>query len=199
MTSCLDDYHSFDFTHGPWTRTVFRRGKGPAVIVIHEIPGLHPFVVRLAERIAGAGMTVHLPSLFGEPGRAFSTLYRLRSTASVICIRREFSVWATDRSSPIVEWLRALARHAQGECGGKGFVICDQIQKLFQIANFPQCRKRSKIERGDRRLRHRRRKREAGLERGAPLLEPIRVNLKQPLDLKHAAANLCAVRRGKVQ
>ena len=65
-------------------------------------------------------MTVYLPSLFGEPGRPFSTLYQLQSTANVICIRREFSVWATDRSSPIVEWLRALARHAQKECGGIG-------------------------------------------------------------------------------
>ena len=120
MASCLADYKSFDFTDGPWTRPVFRRGEGPAVIVIHEIPGLHPLVVRLADRIAGAGMTVYLPSLFGEPGRPFSPLYQLQSSASVICIRREFSVWATDRSSPIVEWLRALARHAHQECGGKG-------------------------------------------------------------------------------
>ncbi len=120
MTSCLDSYHSFSFTHDPWTRTVFRRGNGPAVIVIHEIPGLHPLVVRLADRIAEAGMTVYLPSLFGEPCRPFSTLYQLESTATVLCVRREFTVWATDRSSPIVEWLRALARHAHEECGGKG-------------------------------------------------------------------------------
>lgn len=120
MSSCLDNYKAFDFTHASWTRTVFRGGEGPAVIVIHEIPGLHPLVVRLADRIADAGTTVYLPSLFGEPGRPFSTLYQLQSSTSVICIRREFSVWATDRSSPIVEWLRALARHAQNECGGRG-------------------------------------------------------------------------------
>lgn len=120
MTYCLDGYDSFTFTHGPWTRRVFRRGEGPAVIVIHEMPGLHPLVVRLADRIADAGMTVYLPSLYGEPGRHFSRLYRLQSAARVLCIRREFSVWATDKSSPIVEWLRALARHAQNECGGKG-------------------------------------------------------------------------------
>ena len=97
MTSCLAHYKSFEFTDGPWRRTVFRRGEGPAVIVIHEIPGLHPLVVRLADRIAEAGMSVYLPSLFGEPGRPFSPLYQLRSTASVICVRREFSMWATDR------------------------------------------------------------------------------------------------------
>ena len=37
-----------------------------------------------------------------------------------ICIRREFNVWAADKSSPIVDWLRALARKAHAECGGKG-------------------------------------------------------------------------------
>jgi hypothetical protein len=37
-----------------------------------------------------------------------------------ICIRREFHVWSTDRSSPIVDWLRALAAFAHAECGGRG-------------------------------------------------------------------------------
>ncbi len=37
-----------------------------------------------------------------------------------ICIRREFDVWSSDRSSPIVDWLRALAATAHSECGGKG-------------------------------------------------------------------------------
>jgi cation transport ATPase len=41
-------------------------------------------VVRLADRIAEAGMTVYLPRLFGEPGRLFSTWYQLQSSASVI-------------------------------------------------------------------------------------------------------------------
>jgi hypothetical protein len=38
----------------------------------------------------------------------------------VPCIRREFTVWSSERSSPIVEWLGALARHAENECCGKG-------------------------------------------------------------------------------
>ena len=65
----LTRYSRFDFTAGPWTRPVFRRGDGPAVIVIHEIPGLHPQVVAFADRLVEAGMTVFLPSLFGTPGR----------------------------------------------------------------------------------------------------------------------------------
>jgi hypothetical protein len=36
------------------------------------------------------------------------------------CVGREFTIWAGGRSSPIVDWLRALARQAHAECGGKG-------------------------------------------------------------------------------
>src|ERR1700730_10152526 len=82
MTKSLDRYESFDFLHGPWIRKVFWRGTGPAVIIIHEIPGLNPLVVRFADRVADAGMTVYLPSLFGQPGRPASYPYVLGSIAS---------------------------------------------------------------------------------------------------------------------
>ena len=118
--AALADYVKFNFTEGPWTRSVYRRGSGPAVIVIHETPGLHPLVIRFADRIVAAGMTAFLPVLFGEPGRPVTSGYVLRSTLSNICIRREFNVWFTGKSSPIIEWLRALARKAHAECGGRG-------------------------------------------------------------------------------
>ena len=118
----LKDYTRFDFTDpaGRWVRPVWRRGSGPAVIIIHEMPGLHPLVIRFADRVAAAGMTVFLPSLFGEPGRPVSGGYAIRAMLKAICISREFNVWATDKSSPIVDWLRALAAKAHAECGGKG-------------------------------------------------------------------------------
>jgi dienelactone hydrolase len=118
--AALANYAKFDFSDGPWTRTVYRRGSGPAVIIIHEIPGLIPAVIRFADRVAAAGMTVFLPVLFGEPGRPESAGYVLRSLVGAICIRREFNVWSAGRSSPIVDWLRALARKVHGESGGKG-------------------------------------------------------------------------------
>ncbi len=37
----LSRYQKFAFTSGPGTRDVYRRGVGPAVIIIHEAPGLH--------------------------------------------------------------------------------------------------------------------------------------------------------------
>jgi dienelactone hydrolase len=118
--AALSAYDKFEFTDGPWTRSVYRRGSGPAVIVIHEIPGLHPLVIRFADRVAEAGMTVFLPSLFGEPGRPVTSGYMYGSMLKAICIQREFNIWHAGKSSPIVEWLRALARKAHADCGGKG-------------------------------------------------------------------------------
>jgi dienelactone hydrolase len=116
----LRDYVRSEFTAGPWTRPVYRRGTGPAVIVMHEMPGPHPLVVRFADRVAAAGMTAVLPILFGEPGRPVTNGYAMKEMLKGICIRREFTVWASDRSSPIVDWLRALSRQVHGECGGPG-------------------------------------------------------------------------------
>ncbi len=49
--AALSAYDRFEFTDpdGLWTRPVWRRGSGPAVIVIHEMPGLHPLVIRFAD------------------------------------------------------------------------------------------------------------------------------------------------------
>jgi dienelactone hydrolase len=116
----LSDYTRFSFNDGRYTREVLRRGRGPAVIVIHEVPGIHPLVLRFAGRVAEAGHTVFLPSLMGEPGRAPSTGYAVREMVKSLCIRREFSFWSAHRSSAIVDWLRALARKVHAECGGPG-------------------------------------------------------------------------------
>ena len=106
--AALSDYQAFAFTDGPWTRPVYRRGSGPAVIVVHEIPGLHPMMVRFADRIVAAGMTVFLPVLFGEPGRPVTNAYAIRSMVSNICVRREFNAWSAGRSSPIVAWRSSI-------------------------------------------------------------------------------------------
>ena len=89
-SAALKDYTAFDFDNGRWTRTVYRRGSGPAVIIIHEMPGLHPLVVRFADHVAAAGMTVFLPSLFGEPGRPVSSGYSTGVILKAICVQREF-------------------------------------------------------------------------------------------------------------
>lgn len=119
MSEPFPDLEAEPATYEGVTRTVYRGGSGPAVIVIHEIPGLHPGVVAFGRRLIAAGMTVYFPSLFGEPGREVSGGYTLGQIARA-CVSREFATWATRKTSPIVEWLRALARHAHAACGGRG-------------------------------------------------------------------------------
>lgn len=116
----LSAYDRFSFRHGRWTRNVYRRGSGPAVIVIHEMPGLHPQVIRFADRVAEAGMTVFCPVLFGVPGRPAEHPASVLTMLGGLCVRFEFNAWKGGRSSPITDWLRALARQAHAECGGKG-------------------------------------------------------------------------------
>ncbi|MFC7494903.1 MULTISPECIES: dienelactone hydrolase family protein [unclassified Nocardioides] len=101
------------------THPTYRKGSGPGVIIIHEIPGLTPEVVGFAEEVVGAGFTVVLPHLFGTPGRPMSA----GSVASVlpkVCVSREFTTMATGRTSPVAGWLRSLARSLHEELGGPG-------------------------------------------------------------------------------
>jgi dienelactone hydrolase len=89
------------------------------VIVIHEVPGITPDVAAFADEVVERGFTVVMPSLVGEPGRPISNAYVARSLVKV-CVAREFSSWALDRTSPITGWLRALARSLHLEVGGPG-------------------------------------------------------------------------------
>ena len=116
----LKDYAKSSFTHGKWTRDVYKRGSGPAVIVIHEMPGLHPGVIKFADLVSASLMNVYCPVLFGVAGRRSDHPGSVLTMLGGICVRREFSVWADGKSSPIVEWLKALARQAHQDCGGKG-------------------------------------------------------------------------------
>jgi dienelactone hydrolase len=115
----LAGFDQFSFTHDGATRTVYRRGSGPGVVIMHEIPGITPPVAEFARRVADAGFTAFLPHMFGTPGKPLSTLYMVEQLARV-CISREFRVFAKGESSPITEWLRALCRRAHAECGGPG-------------------------------------------------------------------------------
>lgn len=115
----LDDFTPFPFTAQDVTRTVYRRGSGPGVVIMHEIPGITPEVARFARFVSDAGFTAFMPHMFGEPGREFSIPYVVNQMARA-CISREFRVLARNESSPITDWLRVLCRHAHAECGGPG-------------------------------------------------------------------------------
>lgn len=124
----LDRYERTTFTHDGKTRDVFRRGSGPAVIVMAEMPGITPKVIAFADRVVEIGCTAVLPHLFGDPGRdpAPNEKVSLGGAAYMIssmvpsCISRDFTVFATGRTSPVIDWLRALGASEHERCGGPG-------------------------------------------------------------------------------
>jgi hypothetical protein len=91
----------------------------PPVIIIHEIPGITPGVAAFARRVADHGLTVVLPDLLGTPGRPMTIPDALSSFAHA-CISKEFTLLALNKTSPIVDYLRDLAKHEHGACGGPG-------------------------------------------------------------------------------
>lgn len=107
---------------------MLRGGSGPAVIVIAEMPGITPKVLEFADRVVALGCTAVLPVLFGTPGRDpmpqahghLGTARYFLSSMVPACVSREFVVWATGKSSPVVTWLRALATAEHERCGGPG-------------------------------------------------------------------------------
>ncbi len=115
----LPGYTSFPFSHGGTERTVYRKGTGPGVVVMHEVPGISAEVLRFADKVADAGFTVFMPHLFGTLGRKTNPVDRMFQLGR-LCISREFHVLAEDRSSPITDWLRALAGRVHKEIGGVG-------------------------------------------------------------------------------
>jgi dienelactone hydrolase len=119
MTGALDGFEHGTFTFEGKTRDVYRTGSGPAVIVIAEVPGITPQVAAFGRRVADVGCTAVLPRLFGVAGKEASGGY-LMQTIAPACISREFTCFATRKTSPVTVWLRALARQMHAECGGPG-------------------------------------------------------------------------------
>ena len=119
MGTALTGWARSTFEAAGLEREVWTKGSGPAVIVVHEVPGITPKVLAFAEEVVASGFTVAMPSLVGTPGREMSNKYAVRSLLNV-CVAREFVSLATNRTSPVIAWLRALARDVHGRAGGKG-------------------------------------------------------------------------------
>lgn len=122
----LSDFDKTTFTHDGTARAIFRKGSGPAVIVIAEMPGITPKVADFARKVVDIGCTAVMPHLFGQPGRdpeadgMPKALGYMASSMVPACVSREFTVWASGKTSPVVDWLRALARDEHARCGGPG-------------------------------------------------------------------------------
>ena len=134
----LGAYEQDRFAADGKERDVYRRGSGPAVVVMAEMPGITPKVIDFADRVVDLGCTAVLPHLFGEPGADVSLVGGLRAIGPA-CVSKEFSAWATGRTTPAVEWCKALARHEHERCGGPGVGVVGMcFTGNFALAMLPE-------------------------------------------------------------
>jgi dienelactone hydrolase len=113
------------FTGGGYTHDVYRKGDGPGVVLIPELPGIHPGVLGLGNHLVDNGFTVAIPSLFGVPGKPPTGGYAVASIARA-CVAREFAAFATNKPRPVSLFLRALARDLNASTPGKGVGVIGQ-------------------------------------------------------------------------
>jgi dienelactone hydrolase len=118
----LASWSRTDATFAGETREVYRKGAGRGVVIIHEFPGIEENLIRFADDVVEAGFTVLLPRLFGTPGAGLS-LPNVAGDLRQFCVRREFSIFARGRTSPVAGWLRGLADKLHAEVGGDGIGV----------------------------------------------------------------------------
>jgi len=115
----LDSWTVGEHVHAGVSHATYRKGSGPGVVVISEIPGITPRVIAFADEVVAAGFTVLMPHLFGTPGAA-NGVARVAGTLGQICVSRELSLLALGKTQPVADWLRSLARDLHSELGGPG-------------------------------------------------------------------------------
>ncbi len=98
------------------THDIYTIGKGAPIVIVQELPGIGKETLRLADKFVAQGFQVILPHLFGplEQISVAGNLFR------VFCMRKEFHLFKSNKSSPIVDWLKALCRKVKQENGVKG-------------------------------------------------------------------------------
>lgn len=113
------------FSAAGFTYDVYRKGEGPGVVLIPEMPGIHPGVLALGNHLVDNGFTVVIPSLYGTPGAP-----ALRAGALGViargCVAKEFAAFATNKDRPISHYLRALARDLNAKTPGRGVGVIGQ-------------------------------------------------------------------------
>ncbi|MCB1158366.1 MAG: dienelactone hydrolase family protein [Leptospiraceae bacterium] len=112
FTEFLHSYKERDYR-------VFKKGQGPGVLIMHELPGMVQECVDFASRLSEAGFTVYLPLLFGEPNIENNTGTTIQYFGK-LCISKEFTLFQGNKTSPVIEFLKSLCRRIHKECGYNG-------------------------------------------------------------------------------
>lgn len=99
---------------------VYTLGEGAKVVVIiQELPGIGQETLALSDRFVANGYRVVMPHLFGPIGKTAAVANLVR----VFCMRREFKVFQSGKSSPIVDWLAALCQEVKQQYGVDGVAV----------------------------------------------------------------------------
>jgi dienelactone hydrolase len=115
----LTGWSAAPFTATGYSHDVYRKGEGPGVVLIPEMPGIHPGVLALGNHLVDHGFTVACPSLFGTPG-APGVGPGMVPVILRGCVAKEFAAFATNADRPVAHYLRALARDLNEKTPGKG-------------------------------------------------------------------------------
>jgi dienelactone hydrolase len=82
--------------------TVYVKGEGPPVILLHEIPGLLPETAKFAEKLVHAGYRVYMPLLFGKFNGRIGGVRQF-----LVCAGPNFNCYSS-AESPVVKKLERL-------------------------------------------------------------------------------------------
>ena len=102
-----------------YTHDVYRKGEGPGVVLIPEMPGIHPGVLAWATTWWTTGSPWPCRRCTARRGRRAYGRARCRSWCAG-CVAKEFAAFATNADRPVAHYLRALARDLNEKTPGKG-------------------------------------------------------------------------------
>src|SRR5579859_6988507 len=90
----------------------------PAILILHELPGMTPQCLRFATNLSAQGYTVYLPLMFGLPNVPSSAFGNIRKIAW-LTVSPQWHLYRKNSTSPIIRDLRKVTRDISKEHGGK--------------------------------------------------------------------------------
>ncbi|WES62846.1 dienelactone hydrolase family protein [Microbacter sp. GSS18] len=119
---CPEGWRRDTFVHGDRTYVYYEaqhgtsRKRRPAVLLLHELPGITEHLVELADTLS-EDFRVFVPSILGRDGSP-----SMAGSAREICVRREVHLFGSDAVSRSTGWLKAFAAEHLAPNGRYGVI-----------------------------------------------------------------------------